>query len=364
MAAKETSKTPADAPPKDFSPAMPKQLREQMAAADAIRADMVGQPQPAPEEQQQGDPQQPDQPPQPTHPTPQPQPAPKPQPTPQQGDQSQEEPSWEQRFNSLRGRYDQAAQTNSALAQRLEQMEQLIATMKIRGAEEANSYAPPAELQPLRLVTPEEAADYGDEFLTVVGKRSREELLPEVEALRNEIGQLKGRLEGVGTVMERGEQQKVYGSLAAAVPNWREINTDQGFKDWLSVPDPFSGQPRKKLLLDAFARHEGDRVVQFFKGFLAEATDTPPNTQSPGNAAPPLPGNGQGSGRPSLESFAAPGRARSAPQALSPDKPIYTSAQIARFMADKLTGKYRGREADADAIERDIYQAQHEGRIQ
>jgi hypothetical protein len=48
---------------------------------------------------------------------------------------------------------------------------------------------------------------------------------------------------------------------------------------------------------------------------------------------------------------------------LPPDKPVYTTAWIAKFMADKRSGKYRGREADADAIERDIFQAQHEGRI-
>ena len=81
-----------------------------------------------------------------------------------------------------------------------------------------------------------------------------------------------------------------------------------------------------------------------------------------GNRAPPL-ANGNGSGKPSLQDFAAPGRARSAPQHLPPDKPVYTTAWIAKFTADKRTGKYRGREADAEAIEQDIYQAQHEGRI-
>jgi hypothetical protein len=362
------SKTSVDAPPKDFAPVLPKQVQDQIAAAERMRAEMAGKPKEEPEQNPaeqtpQDAPQNPDGPPlepQPTNPTPQP-PEPKPtNPTPQQP--AAEEPSWEQRFNSLRGRHDQAVAANTQLANRLEQMEQLIATMKIRGAEEAKTYEAPIE--PIRLVTPEEAADYGDEFLTVVGKRSREELLPEVEALRTEINSLKGQLQGVGTVMERTEQQKVYGSLAAAVPNWREINQDQSFKEWCAAPDPYSGQPRKKLLLDAFTRHEGDRVVQFFKGFLAEASSPPSNTQSPGNAAPPLPGNGQGSGKPSLESFAAPGRARSGPQVLTPDKPVYTSAWIAKFMADKLTGKYRGREADAEAIEADIYQAQHEGRIQ
>ena len=152
------------------------------------------------------------------------------------------------------------------------------------------------------------------------------------------------------------------------MPNWLAINRSQEFKDWLQQQDGYAGRSRKEMLLEAFNRHETDRVLRFFKGFLTEATGTPPTSSSPGNSAPPLANghqpNGNGSGRPSLEDFAAPGRARSGPQDLPPDKPTYTSAWIAKFMADKRTGKYRGREADADAIERDIYQAQHEGRIQ
>jgi len=42
---------------------------------------------------------------------------------------------------------------------------------------------------------------------------------------------------------------------------------------------------------------------------------------------------------------------------------MYTQAQIARFSDDKRKGLYRGREAEVEAIERDIYQAQHEGRL-
>jgi hypothetical protein len=42
---------------------------------------------------------------------------------------------------------------------------------------------------------------------------------------------------------------------------------------------------------------------------------------------------------------------------------MYTAAWIAQFTQDKLRGVYRGREADANAIEADIWQAQHEGRI-
>ena len=77
----------------------------------------------------------------------------------------------------------------------------------------------------------------------------------------------------------------------------------------------------------------------------------------------PQNGQGNGSGKIPLETFAAPGRARSVPQQLPPERPVYTQASIAQFSDDKRNGKFRGREAEMNAIEQDIYRAQHEGRI-
>jgi hypothetical protein len=76
------------------------------------------------------------------------------------------------------------------------------------------------------------------------------------------------------------------------------------------------------------------------------------------------PGDGQATAASILEDFAAPGRARSAPQTTPPEKPFYSQASIAKFYADKLAGKFRGREAEVAQVEADIFQAQHEGRIQ
>jgi hypothetical protein len=339
-------------PVKDYTPEVPEQIKKQIAEAEAIRAQLdpnAGDPPPADEAA-----------PPVTEPSP---PPPEGQPAqPQEGfTQDGDEQTWEQRFRSQQGRLEQAQKSNTALAERLSQLESLLATMKVRGAEEERPAAAVPKVAP-KLVTDKEAEEYGNEFLTVVGKRSREEFMPEIETMQQRLDRLEGRVEGVGTVMEKNRTQEVWGNLTAAVPQWRDINKHPQFIDWLGQPDPYSGQRRLDMLKEAFTRHETNRVVSFFRGFLTEAAGLPPNSQAKDPSAPPLP-NGNGSGKPSLADFAAPGRARSAPQSLPPDKPVYTSAQIAKFMDDKRTGKYRGREADADAIERDIFQAQHEGRI-
>jgi hypothetical protein len=331
--------------PADYEPKVPDQLKKQIEEAEAIRAQMGPETAP-PEGGAEASPPQPDA------------PSSEPEATPQQLPPPPEE-SWEQKFRSQQGRMEQLLTSNRDLHERITQLDNLIATMQAKGAE------PPAEPKPKekpRYVTEQEAADYGDELLGVMGKRAREEIAPDVEELSSRLAKLEGRVEGVGKVMERGQTQDVYVGLDQHVQNWRDINKDDNFKLWLEQPDPYSGRKRHDMLAEAFSRHETGRVVAFFRGFLTEATGLPQNPSSPGQSAPPLP-NGNGSGKPSLEDFAAPGRARSAPQALSPDKPIYTSAQIAQFFADKRVGKYKGREAQADEIERDIFQAQHEGRI-
>lgn len=332
------AKTPAPVPV-DHTPRPPRQVQEAMAAAEAIRAEM--QP---PQEPQQEPPQQ--------EPPPQ-------EGTPPPAQPAAEEPTWEQRARSLQGRYETLQRNYTQQGERINDLERLVNTMKAQGSEPP---APPSNTPPPRpkFVTPEETTEYGEDFLNIVGKRAREEYFPEFDDLASRLKRLEGRVDGVGTVIEKTQVNDVYSGLNSEIPDWRDINKHPDFHAWLDEPDVFSGKIRKEMLQEAFTRHEGRRVVSFFKGFL-EAAGLP----QPRQASEPTPSNGDGTtGKRSLEEFAAPGRARSAPQPLPPEKPVYTSAWIAKFTADKIAGKYRGREADADAIEQDIYRAQHEGRIQ
>jgi hypothetical protein len=354
--AKEATKTnnnPAVAEPEKE---LPIQLRRQLEEAEQIRAGM-------------GDEPAPETPPEPGTPQAQPEPGAAPPAAAPAAPPAAQPETAEQQLRSALGRLEQAQRTNTQLNDRLNQLERSIASMQAQGA-------PPPEQRPdaavprvkPKLVTPEEEQDFGEDLLNVVGKRAREEYAPEFEDLAERLKRLEGRVEGVTTITDRSQKAQLYDTLGSQIPNWKDVNRSDDFKAWLAMPDTFSGRRRLDMLQEAFSRHEAGRVVAFFRGFLTEATGLPQTPPSPGSSAPPLAtpanGHGNGSGKPSLEDYAAPGRARSAPQELPPDKPIYTNAWIAKFMADKRTGKYRGREADADAIERDIYQAQHEGRIQ
>ena len=59
--------------------------------------------------------------------------------------------------------------------------------------------------------------------------------------------------------------------LAEAVPNFREIDRDPRWLQWLTGCNALSGQIRQQLLDDAVAKGNAGRVIAFFRGFLQEA---------------------------------------------------------------------------------------------
>lgn len=225
--------------------------------------------------------------------------------------------------------------------------------------------APPVVAAPTpsfaKLITAEEEEQIGSEMLDVMARRAKEIVAPEVAELRAEIARLTGTVQGTQLETKKTARQAMHAKLSEAVPNWQEINNLTEFKAWLALPDPYSGVTRHGMLLSAYEQNDTPRVLNFFKGFVSELAATTPveEPQLPAPAAviqqPPKPG---------LENLAAPGRARTPAQVNAPaEKQIITTADVAEFYAAKRRGDYKGREAEFDAAERELFQAQREGRV-
>lgn len=266
---------------------------------------------------------------------------------------SEDDQSWEHRYKSMKGRYDRASDQLRNLSEQVASLQNVIATMR------ATSTAPSsdeAEAAIERLITPEEESDYGSEFLSVVGKKAKEEILPLIKKYEAKIAQLEGQLQGVGGKIAQDARQQMLNQLDERVPNWRDINRNETFLDWLQLPDLYSGAIRHELLKAAYERNDTPRVAAFFTGFLAEEAAVAPAMGETGRSDAPA--------KPSLQDFAAPGRAKSAAATSAPaEKPIFTRAQIAKFYADAAAGKFRGRDAERDRLEAQIFSAEREGRI-
>lgn len=258
---------------------------------------------------------------------------------------------WEHRYNSMKGRYDRAEDRIKQLTARIASLEGDLAAAKLSAPSQAPSVEP--------LITPQELQDYGEEFLTVVGKKAKEIAAAETSELRSQVADLTAKLTAMGGTITQTAQEKMYELLDRDVPSWQQINVDPNFIAWLQLPDTYSGAIRHTLLKEAFERNDSPRVLAFFKGFLTEeaAVAPAPRVEEPAPAAP-------APGKVPLETLAAPGRAKSPAATPAPvEKPIISRAQIAKFYADVTAGKYRGKEAEKDRLEKMIFEAERDGRI-
>lgn len=263
--------------------------------------------------------------------------------------------SWQHKYNSLKGHFDRVNRDNRTLLDRNRELEGVIATMHAFPA--AAPAAPVASPTTTRLVTEQEVQEYGDEFLSVVGKKAKEEFLPEITQLRAEVDQLRGRVSGVGQHIVNSARDQFFIRLDNEVPGWKELNRNTEFLDWLDLPDPFSGAIRKQLLDAAVQRNDATRAAAFFKGFISDEAATRPANIQPDPAAKLAP-------KVPLESLAAPGRAKTvATEDVPTEKPTFTRAEISQFYADVAAGKYRGHEAEKSRIEAMIFEAGRERRV-
>lgn len=262
-----------------------------------------------------------------------------------------DEESWEHKYKSIHGRFMRQSEQMRSMAEEVTNLQNIIATMQTAPA------STPPELRAERLITDDELRDYGDDFLKVVGKKAKEELVPIIQSQAQKIEELERRLSGVSNVVQQDNTQKMLDTLDQKLPQWRELNTNSEFLAWLRLPDPFSGAIRHEMLKAAYTQGNASRVLAFFNGFLAEEAVVAPAKAEPDNG-------GQRVSKVPLESLAAPGRAKSAAGNAAPaEKPIFTRANIAAFYADVAAGRYRGKDADKASLEKQIFEAQREGRI-
>lgn len=283
-----------------------------------------------------------------------------------QAPQPQNPADWEHQFKSLQGRYSRTDEENRRMSQQIADMQRLLATV--------SAPQPQPTPQPhqegggsgvrfgQRRITQKEEEEFGKEFIDVVGRRAMEiqeaTLQPVLSTLEQKIRALEGQLGGVRQVQQADSQERIWNMLDREVPDWQNINNHPEFVRWLQIPDALSGLRRYDMLDEAFKTQQVGRVINFFRHFLGDmgyAQQPQPRIQAP------QPSNG--AGNLDLAAFAAPGRAKVGQPVEQSNKPMYSVAEIKQFYTDRTFGKYKGREAEAQAIENDFFAAQREGRI-
>jgi hypothetical protein len=318
--------------------ALPRVIQEQIDQADAMVAQMNGQPAEIADTAPEPDP-SPD-----INPETQTQPISQeaePKPTP---DVSEE--TWQSKFFALKGKYDaEVPRLHSQMRELNQQVQTLITEAAVAKAQQPKQETVPAKT----LITEQDKEAFGSDLLDLIDRATEQKLAGnrDLEAqLRAEINELKGKL---GNVTERqvvSDKDRYEAALASQVPDWEAMNVDQGFLTWLAEVDPVYGMPRQYALTNAYESLDANRTATIFKQYkatLAPAQRPQVNRELQRQVAP-------------TRSHTSP-----APTTSTADKRVYSTRDIDEFYAEWRRGMID--EAEAVQIERDIHAATIEGRI-
>jgi hypothetical protein len=207
-------------------------------------------------------------------------------------------------------------------------------------------------------VTEKDTETFGADLMDVVRRQAEDiaadalaELNDKVSKLVAENEQLKQTMNGVSTTQALTSQEVYFGKLAAVVPDWQTVNTDQGFLEWLGEIDEISGEPRQAHLNRAFESLDVDRTAKLFNAY--KRTVTPPSAQPPAQK------------RSEVQRQVAPGKSKTPPGPVPSDanSKIWRAAEIDEFYKALATGQYRNTPQEAARIEAEIDAAAASGRI-
>lgn len=272
---------------------------------------------------------------------------------PQQREDENSE-TYAQRWRSLQGVYNATASKARELETRAAQLESLLTSLQ-------NSPQPQQQIEQ-RHLREADTETFGADMVDFAKRAAKEEVAPLVSAimaLRDEVSALKGVTPVVNTLVANqrmSAQERFFQEVAVAVPDWQSINNDGKFHDWLLTPDPMTGITRQAYLADAQRLYDAPRAANIFN-IWKQVSGVVPAAREQSRAQPNKAAN-------ELERQVAPGRASAAPVQTREQARMWSTDDITKFYADVRNGKYRSREAERAELERDIFLAQRDGRIQ
>jgi hypothetical protein len=269
----------------------------------------------------------------------------------------------EQRYNSLQGMFNRQAAENADLKARLDQTLRL-AELQRTAAPAAPAAAP---TPPPSLVSASEREEFGPDLIDVAQRAAREQYLPLITALQGRVARLEQTIAQQSQTVQRVEavaaqtaEQKFEADLTAAAAaagyDWKAINLDPKFLDFLDEEDTFSGEKRLSLFQRAAQQLDAKRVSSFFGAYAKGMTAARPldggNSPASGTAAPIV----------DPRSLVTPGPAAPAPATTAPaNGKIWTQAEVEKVYDDRMKQRIT---AEQFAVqEAAVLKAINEGRV-
>jgi|GEM_PF-2370319 len=258
--------------------------------------------------------------------------APEGQPPQQEPEEPPSAGDWEQKYKVLKGKYDKEVprlskeikmlkREKEELMNRLSMLEQAVMYMNQTKQQQPQPQAEDEDIVKLK-------SEYPEVYNAVSKLMSRK--FGEIEPKLNEIKQ-------------EATTGNFYARLDALAPNWRTLNTDPDFLDWLNEPSQeVPTMTRHKLMMTAFQQGDASTVAHFFNTYEKLNQNEEPEA-------------------PMAQKFTAPPHRKAAQSTQNVGKKIYKESEIRQFYTDAALGKIPPEIKDKK--EKDIVQALLENRI-
>lgn len=160
----------------------------------------------------------------------------------------------------------------------------------------------PKEDKPPKFVTKEDREKYADDIPTIKRVAREEAYDVTTKILKDRLPPVEQRIDGVEQSTQRTTEGTFWAVLEDKVPDWRDVNQDQGFLAWLNESIPHTGRRRQDFLQDAHNALDARRVAEFFdewKGLQAQEEVEPEPESSPSSLEKEvMPSKSGGRGKP------------------------------------------------------------------
>lgn len=320
---------------------LPKAIQAELDAADAIQAQLAAE-QVAPE----GNTPEPEVKPAETPST---EPADKvtdPQTQPSDGHQDD---AWKQKFDVLTGKY------NAEVPRLYQQLKEQSTALERLQAELALQKATPAEPEKPKdsLVTSNDEETFGSDLIDLQRRVTQDEIgkvtsrIAHIEQMLENISQLPKQVEQVAQQQAQTLEDRYWGSVNQAIPDWNQIDSDPRWIEWLNLTPPFAVKTYRELAAEAIGAGQVQPVVELVKAWKDQAGIAQSQTTQANN-------------KQELQRQVAPTKsnASNVPQG----KKMWTAADYEKAFDPRLSAEMS--EADIDALQAEAELAYSEGRIQ
>ena len=259
------------------------------------------------------------------------------------------EGAWEQRYKTLHGKYEaEVPRLHAELREQralVSQLNQAVVNLSQQRQQEPE----PVRAAASPLVTPQDVETFGTDLVDLIGRKAKEISSGETAALLARIEALQGQVGQNAQSAEAAANASFYTSLGQAVPDYRAINTDPRWLQWLGQVDPLTGSSRQKYLDAASSRRDHARVAVIFNAFKATLQPVEvPETPAQELARQVAPSRSSGGSTPQAHAGDASTR-------------IWTGKDLKTFYTKVRMGEIPV--ADAQRIETEINRAMAENRI-